>query len=179
MTAPGPTHDAHRRPILEGLWGFLGFSVPVRRFAIRKRWLTSSTRMPIPHMRSALLSLTEVLRDQALHEKGRFTLRSRWLKGPPKAGRLGPHAGKPCLRVIREWRSGQHPGWVALRLKVSHEPTSDRRCGSPSLPFQRIRRWREHLPPSSRRSSRFQTNCLPRQRPVSQRRRPSHQGTQQ
>jgi hypothetical protein len=25
MTAPGPTHDAHRRPILEGLLGFLGF----------------------------------------------------------------------------------------------------------------------------------------------------------
>jgi hypothetical protein len=25
MTAPGPTHDAHRRPILEGPLGFLGF----------------------------------------------------------------------------------------------------------------------------------------------------------
>jgi hypothetical protein len=25
MTAPGPTEDAHRRPILEGLLGFLGF----------------------------------------------------------------------------------------------------------------------------------------------------------
>jgi hypothetical protein len=69
-------------------------------------------------------------------------------------------------------RNARHPGWVALGLKVSPEPTSARRCGSPSPLCQPIRRWREHLSPSSRRSPRFQTNFLPRQRPVSQRRRP-------
>jgi hypothetical protein len=66
-------------------------------------------------------------------------------------------------------------GWVELGLKVSPEPTSARRCGSPSPLFQRIRRCRKHLSPSSRRSSRFQANCLPPQRPVSQRRLPFHQ----
>jgi hypothetical protein len=76
-------------------------------------------------------------------------------------------------------RNARHPGWVALGLKVSPKPTNARRCESPSPLFQQIRRWREHLSPSSRRSSRFQTNCLPRQRPVSQRRRPFHPGTQQ
>ena len=48
-------------------------------------------------------------------------------------------------------RNARHPGWVELGLKVSPEPTSARRCGSPSPLFQRIRRWREHLSPSSRR----------------------------
>ncbi len=68
---------------------------------------------------------------------------------------------------------------VCFRLKVLPEPISARRSGSPSPPFRQIRRWREHLLLSWRRSSRCPTNCLRQQQPVSLRPLPSHRGTRQ
>ena len=103
---------------------------------------------------------------------------------PPRMGRHGLITSSARARTDggtarpkpRDAGNARHPGWVALGVKVSLEPTSVRRCGSPSPLLQRIRMWREHLSPSSRQSSRFQTNCLPRQRPGSQLRRPSPSG---
>jgi hypothetical protein len=43
----------------------------------------------------------------------------------------------------------------------------------PLLPFRRIRKWREHLSPSSSGWSRYQTSCLPRQQRLWQRQRPA------
>ena len=63
--------------------------------------------------------------------------------------------------------------------KAFPEPMRARHSGRPLLPFRRIRKWREHPSPSSPGSSRYQSSCLPRQRRVSQRRRPYHQGTRQ
>ena len=71
-------------------------------------------------------------------------------------------------------RDGVRSALFPFRPKGSLEPTSGRHFGSPSRPFRQIRRWREHLLLSWRRSSRRRTDCLPQQPPVSQRPQPSH-----
>jgi len=100
--------------------------------------------------------------------------RSRSFDGPdPQTGRSLAHVrfeGQSGLGLSDGVRSALFP----FRLKGSLEPTSGRHFGSPSRPFRQLRRWREHLLLSWRRSSRRPTDCRPQQQPVSQRPQPSH-----
>src|SRR6266567_4642394 len=106
-------------------------------------------------------------------------------KGVPGVANLPATDLAAALRAARTAShalNARHPRSApifAFRLKVPPEATSVRRSGRPSPPFRPIRRWREHLLPSWRRSSRLRPNCLHQQRPVPHRPRPSRRGTRQ
>ena len=84
------------------------------------------------------------------------------------------------LKSVSPGRPGRLPlPGQGFRADEPPETTSARRSGRPLPPFRPIRRWREHLLLSWRRSSRCPTDCLHQQRPVSQRPRPSHRGNRE